>query len=270
MNGTSSSRRPESNAQQERYRGSADGLEVWALVPARSGSKGVDDKNMRTVQGHSLIGLSVAAACATPGVSRVFVNSDSSRYMAEGIYYGAEAPFQRPKELASDEASDLEVIDHFLRWAIDSGWALPAAVVHLRPTTPIRDPLLIADAVAFALDESENATAVRSVHPASESPFKWFLKDSQGYLETMTGSRQLDGANASRQSFPIVYVPNGYVDVIFPSRVLKSGCLHGDAVLPFETPSVVEVDTMADLEILQAISTFPPMLQAGLRKNEGF
>lgn len=238
-----------------------DQPEVWALVPARSGSKGIKDKNLRQLFGHSILAWSVLAARATAGINRVFVSTDSPIYMHEARRYGAEVPFQRPAELAADGSTDLDVFAHFLGWAAQEYGRLPAAVVHLRPTTPMRDPDILSAAIGFALSRRDEATALRSVHESAESPFKWFMRDRDGYLITLDGSRALDSANAARQAFPSVFVPNGYVDVIFPEYVITAGRLHGDAVLPFETEPVIEVDTEAELELLQKVATVPPRLQ---------
>lgn len=236
------------------------GNEVWALVPARSGSKGVKDKNLRQLFGHSILAWSVLAARATAGIDRVFVSTDSPTYMEEARRYGAEVPFQRPSALAADNSTDLDVFDHFLGWAAKEICHVPAALVHLRPTTPMRDPDVLSAAISSALSRRGEATALRSVHESAESPFKWFMTDPDGYLVTLDGNRALDAANAARQAFPSVFIPNGYVDVIFPEYVLTSGHLHGDAVLPFETEPVIEVDTEVDLELLQKVASVPPRL----------
>jgi hypothetical protein len=124
----------------------------------------------------------------------------------------------------------------------------------------MRDPDVISLAITSALSFCGVATALRSVHESAESPFKWFMKDSEGFLMTLDGSRSLDASNAARQRFPSVFVPNGYVDVIFPEYVRESGRLHGDAVLPFGTEPVIEVDTEAELELLQRLASVPTRL----------
>ena len=244
------------------------GFEVWALVPARSGSKGVADKNLRKVFGHSILAWSVLAARATASIDRVFVSTDSLAYMDEARRYGAEVPFQRPSGLASDSSTDWDVFDHFLGWALREYGHLPVAVAHLRPTTPMRDPRVISSAVDAALSHRSEATAMRSVQECAESPFKWFMKDGDGYLVTLDGTRALDAANAARQAFPSVFVPNGYVDVIYPERVMSTGHLHGDCVLPFETEPVFEIDTGADLELLHKIADLPAELHRQAERIE--
>lgn len=237
---------------------------VWALVTARSGSKGIEDKNLQLLEGHSLLAWSIAAGTAVPGISRVFVSTDSCQYANHARTYDAEIPFLRPAELATDDATDRDVFLNFLEWAVEVEGQLPEVIVHLRPTSPIRDPAVIEACVTLALGQVGYASAVRSVHEAPESPFKWFLMTCDGYLNTLDEGADVDEANSARQSFPKVYVPNGYVDCIYPQRVLDTGLLHGSRVLGFETPPVVEVDTRHDLEILRAVGGLPNELVRSL------
>lgn len=241
--------------------GHSSGDEVWALIPARSGSKSVKDKNLQEVAGHSLLAWSVIAATACNAITRVFVSTDSPNYADEALLYGAEIPFLRPNALATDFTSDYEVIHHFLKFFRAQG-SLPSILVHLRPTTPMRDPAVIDSAIQLARDFMGSVSAIRSVHEAPESPFKWFYKDQAGFLTTLGGDRTIDGANARRQSFPAVYVPNGYVDILYPHLILDTQLLHGDSVRPFETKPVIEVDTQSDLELLRVLWGVPDRLES--------
>lgn len=239
--------------------------ETWALVPARSGSKSVPDKNLQSLQGHSLLAWAIVAGVATPEIARTFVSTDSHEYARIGKQYGASIPFIRPAELASDSATDSRVFAHFLNWAVSQG-CVPWQVVHLRPTTPTRDPLVLSQAIADAQTARDSATAIRSVHPAPESPFKWFMLDSDGWLTSLSGERELDSSNSSRDAYPTVLVPNGYVDVIYPERFLDTGRLHGSAVRPLLTPQVVEVDNLFTLRTLRAMKAVPRSLQLEARR----
>jgi len=95
------------------------------------------------------------------------------------------------------------------------------------------------------------------VHVAPESPFKWFLKDENGFLTTFARSKSLDASNSARAEFEDVYVPNGYVDVVFPAHVIGSGLLHGDSVLPFLTEPTIEVDSPFELDLLRRTQSIP-------------
>jgi len=234
--------------------------EVWGLVPSRSGSKGVINKNLQEIQGVSLLGLAVLAGINCSRIDRCFVSTDSSQYAEEARRYGAEVPFLRPGYASSDTSTDLDVFRHFLEWAAENLKRLPWAIVHLRPTTPCREPVQVEKAVEVARTNQDSVSAIRSVHVAPESPFKWFLKDDQGFLTTFARSRSLDASNSARAGFEDVYVPNGYVDVIITARVLGTGLLHGDCVLPFLTEPMIEVDSSFELDLLRRTESIPKVL----------
>ena len=223
---------------------------VVALIPARAGSKGVPDKNVRPLGGHSLIAWTIAACRRAASVDRVIVSTDSPEYAALAIAEGAEAPFLRPVEISGDNATDCEFIVHALDWLADAG-EQPDYLVHMRPTTPLRDPRLI-DAAVQAFTDAPHATALRSVHEMSESAYKTFEIAPGGQLKRVgSDSTALDAANNARQQFPKTFHANGYVDVLAAEFIRKAGLIHGDRVLPFLTPPVVEVDTEEDFARLE-------------------
>ena len=139
-----------------------------ALIPARSGSKGVLDKNIRPLGGWPLIAYSIRAGLLAENIDRVIVSTDSEHYADLAKKYGAEVPFLRPKSISEDASTDYEFVKHALDWFQMSGKELPKFIVHLRPTTPLRKPSVVADAVE-ALRRENEATALRSVHEMSES-----------------------------------------------------------------------------------------------------
>src|SRR5210317_2466380 len=87
---------------------------IVALIPARSGSKRVPDKNIRTLAGHPLIAYSIAAALQSRIFTAVIVSTDSERYADIARHYGAEVPFLRPDEIAGDTSPDIEWVTYTL------------------------------------------------------------------------------------------------------------------------------------------------------------
>lgn len=221
-------------------------MEIIALVTARSGSKGIPDKNIKKIGGHSLLEWSIKSTLKSSEVTRVFLSTDSVEYAKLGESFGAIVPFLRPAELASDTAVDLDVFKHFLTEIKE----LPQAIVHIRPTTPLRNPEIISNAVTNFLKLENEITSLRSVHEMSESAYKTFEVSDQGLLKSIASVADGDKANLPRQAFPKTYQANGYVDVLNPEFILKEHKLHGDKIFAFKTPVVTEVDTLSDLEYL--------------------
>lgn len=224
--------------------------EVVAIVPARAGSKGVTDKNIRVLAGKPLVAYSIMAARLARNIDRVIVSTDSERYADIAREYGAEVPFLRPRGISSDNSPDYEFIKHALDWLKENEGVQPKYLVHLRPTTPLREVHYIESAVD-AIRSQSDATALRSVHEMSESAYKMF-EIERSYLKRVGDSSfNLDAANAPRQTFKKTYKANGYVDVIISEYVMKHPKIHGNHVLGYVTPYVAEVDTEDDFRYLE-------------------
>jgi len=223
---------------------------IVALIPARAGSKGVPHKNIKPLGGRPLIEWSIKSCLKTSLIDRVIVSTDSPEYADLAIKLGAEAPFLRPPEISADRSTDYDFIVHALDWLHENGKE-PEYLVHIRPTTPYRDPALIDEAIRV-FQGQPRASALRSVHEMSESAYKTFEIATEGQLKRLgSNSTALDASNNARQQFPTTYQANGYVDVLSSHFIRSNGLIHGDWVMPFVTPTVIEVDTIDDFDQLE-------------------
>jgi len=237
--------------------------DIVALIPARSGSKGVPDKNIKLLSGVPLIAYSIAVALKSDLIDRVIVSTDSEEYAKIAREYGAEVPFLRPAELSGDTATDTQFIDHAIRWFEASEGYVPKFFVHLRPTTPLRDPKVVDNALRGFID-NDAFTALRSVHKMSESSYKTF-EMVDGKLKCLcNGGFDIERANLARQSFPDTYDANGYVDVIRSELVQLRRQVHGDSVQAYVTETTYEVDELSDLDFLKHIVAKKPEYWASL------
>ena len=89
---------------------------VFAIIPARSGSKGVKNKNIRPLNGYPMIAYTIAAAKLSKNIDRVIVSTDSEQYAEIARKYGAETPFLRPAEISGDRSTDIEFMRHAINW----------------------------------------------------------------------------------------------------------------------------------------------------------
>ena len=225
-------------------------MSMIAIIPARSGSKGVVNKNIINFGGFPLIAYSIAAAKMINEVERVIVSTDSVAYAKIANKFGAETPFIRPIEISDDRSTDYDLFEHALSWLESNENYNPEYVLHLRPTTPIRDKSVILDAISLFKKHPE-ASSLRSGHLASESPFKWFLKDKNGYFKGIRSDLTPEKINMARQTFPPTYISNGYVDILKADYIKNNKKLHGDKMLIFESPFCSQIDNKDDLEYLQ-------------------
>lgn len=225
-------------------------MKILGLIPARGGSKSIPNKSILNLSGFPMLAYSIAAVKKSKLIDRVMLSTDSLEIAEVGKKYGAEVPFLRPPEFAKDESPDLEYVRHALLWLLENEKTVPDFVVQLRPTTPLRDPDVIDDAIK-RISAHATASSLRSAHPASESPFKWFMKGEDGFFKSIQEGCSNDAANLPRQSFPDVYIPNGYVDIIRSENVLAGQTLYGDFMLGYITAPCHEVDRLEDVSYLE-------------------
>lgn len=221
---------------------------VIAIIPARSGSKGVIDKNIADIKGFPLIAYSIAAGKLVKGISEVIVSTDSGKYADIARQYGAEIPFLRPAEISKSDSRDIEYLQHALNAIFKRDGKVSEYVVLLRPTTPMRVTRIIEKAIG-TIKDIPDATAVVSVHPIDECPYKWMVISDGGYLESPFAELEPDDVNLPRQGFKKVYEPDGYVDVLRSRVVLEEGFVYGRHAVPLRiNERIVDIDAYKDIE----------------------
>lgn len=232
------------------YLNKVDRQGVAALIPARGGSKGVHKKNIQLIKGFPLIAYSIAACRMSDKIERVIVSTDSEEIAGIARSFGAEVPFLRPEEYASDQSGDIEFVWHFIQYMYEKEERIPEYLVHIRPTTPFREAEIVDQAIEKCMAHGE-CSSLRSAHEASESPYKWFLLKENGCFGTLNSRISNDGANQARQDFSAVYIPDGYVDVLKSTFVIENQKLHGEHMLGFVSPACTEIDTWEDFDYIR-------------------
>ena len=226
-------------------------MSMYAIIPARGGSKGVIKKNIKLLGGYPLIAYSIAIAKQCSHINKIIVSTDCEEIASISKKYGAEVPFLRPKEISTDSSTDLEFMLHTINWLKEQNQYIPDYWIHLRATTPLRDLNIINNSIEAFYNDKE-ATSLRSAHEAPESPFKWFIKNSsKNYFEPLAGQSNLNYLTAPRQSLLKAYIPDGYVDILKTLNILNNNSMHGDKILAFESPHCTEIDTINDFEFLE-------------------
>jgi CMP-N,N'-diacetyllegionaminic acid synthase len=227
--------------------------DILALIPARGGSKSVPRKNIMKLHGKPMIAWAIEHALASNHISRVIVTTDDEEIATIARSYGAEVPFLRPAEISGDFALDVEFHRHALQWLRDNERYVPNMVVNLRPTPPSRNPLIIDRAIETFAVHGE-ADSLRSVHLASETPFKMWVMNNEGHLNPVAHLPQMhEPYNQPRQNLPLVYWQDGYIDITRPRVIFEKNSTTGDIILPFliEEPAV-DVDYPDELDRAEA------------------
>lgn len=221
--------------------------EILALIPARSGSKSVPHKNIRPFAGKPLLAWSIEQAGAARLVGRTMVSTDSPDYAEIARVHGAEVPFLRPAAISGDLATDLEVFQHALRWLAEHEGYRPEICLHLRPTSPIRDPGDI-DRALEMLVADPTLDSVRSVSPAPVTPFKMWLVRPDGLLAPVANAGVPEAYNLPRQQLPPVFVQNACIDAVRSRVILEDGSMTGGRIAGFVMPEFDDIDTEEDFE----------------------
>jgi N-acylneuraminate cytidylyltransferase len=227
---------------------SAKKPEVLAIIPARGGSKSIPRKNARLFAGQPLLAFSVAAAQQADAVTRTLISTDDAEMAKMARQFGAEAPFLRPTEIAQDSTLDLPVFQHALQWLAKNEGYKPDIVVQLRPTSPLRPPGLVDEAVRLLLAHPK-ADSVRGVVPSGQNPHKmWTFTAGGPMLPLLKAKSVAEPYNAPRQKLPATYWQTGHIDAIRAATILKKDSMSGEEIWPLVIDSryAVDIDTLND------------------------
>lgn len=207
---------------------------IIALIPARSGSKRISDKNIRLLQGHPLIAYTIASALQSRIFANVIVSTDSKRYAAIAEHYGAEVPFLRPVEYSGDKSPDIEWIAHTLKKLKDNNTCSDCFCI-LRPTNPFRSSDTIKRAwMEFLSDRSIHS--LRAVELCAQHPGKmWIVAGNRMHPLIPLGPEDLPWHSQPYHSLPEVYVQNASLEICWSRIVFDTKTIAGTAIRPFFT-----------------------------------
>ncbi len=238
---------------------------VVALIPARSGSKGITDKNIRNLCGKPMIAYSIEQALASQYIDKVVVSTDSETYAEIARKYGAEVPFLRPSEISQDMSLDIDVFQHYLNWTKENEDEIPEVMVHLRPTHPIREISDIDNMIEIMLNNS-NVDCVRSLLPAKQTPYKmWLFDEGETKIKPLAECNVPEAYNAPRQILPTAYMHNGCVDVIKSETIFKFNSMTGNNIYGYKMKYDFDIDN--EIEFLRADQYLSLKKMIGLSKK---
>ncbi len=230
-------------------------MNILAIIPARGGSKSIPRKNIKILAGFPLIAFSIAAGKQAKLVNRVIVSTDDEEIAAVARQYGAETPFMRPAEYAQDQTTDLPVFIHALGWLAEHEQYQPDIVVQLRPTSPVRPPDCVDQAVQLLLDHPE-ADSVRGLVPSGQNPYKMWKIDSAGRMQPLLKVEGLaEPYNSPRQALPPTFWQTGHIDAIRVATIASKQSLSGEVILPLmiDPRCTIDIDTLRDWERAEAL-----------------
>jgi len=207
---------------------------IVALIPARSGSKRVPDKNIRYLNGHPLISYTITAAIQSGIFSDVIVSTDSLLYKKTAEYYGASVPFLRPNTFSGDKSPDIEWVTHALTELKKIGKRYQCFSI-LRPTSPFRQAATIVRAWNEFL-ANEEVDSLRAVERCAQHPAKMWIVKNNRMNPVMQGEKNgIPWHSNQYQALPEIYVQNANLEIAWTDVVFNKHSIAGDVIMPFFT-----------------------------------
>lgn len=226
---------------------------IVAIIGARSGSKGVKDKNIREILGKPLISLIIKTALASKKINRVIVSTDSELYAETAKKYGAEVPFIRPHSISKDFSPEIEYINHALDWLKLNENYIPDIVVRLFPTVPFQKSDDI-DSCIDKLLKNPNAESSVVISKARQHPLKALkiIDDNNGKrLVSYLSESGRDVTPIARQNYETAYFRSNIIASKI-NTIIDKNSLTGDFVEFFEIPEERSLDIDCEFDFLIA------------------
>ena len=229
---------------------------VLGIVLARSGSKGLERKNILPFMGAPLLSWPVRALLGVPEIDKVLVSTDSKEYQTIAIREGAQAPFIRPDYLASDEASSIDVIEHAIDYLEQNGESFNYVVL-LEPTSPFTGSSDVSAALKMLHLNTITADAVVGVGVVEDQHPSFLMEVSdEGLLCPYSGSNRIEPAR--RQSISKLYYLDGslYISKIDSLLDLRTFYHSRTLAKKMEKWKNIEIDSIEDFVVAEALGKF--------------
>jgi len=210
-------------------------MNIYAIVPARGGSKGIPRKNVKLFKGKPLIAHTIEQAKASGAFGKIIVSTDDKEIAQVAEQYGATV-LMRPSELAGDLSRDYEFMKHAAEhYAECDVWC------QLRPTFPLRTVEIIQQALK-KFDPSYSS--LRSVVEMDHSVYKTYF-EADGVLSPVVQHANIpESFNAPRQMLPKSYQHNGCIDITKKETILEEQSITGSRIQAFIMTAMGDIDTM--------------------------
>ena len=225
---------------------------ILGIIPARGGSKGIPNKNIKLLGGKPLISYTIEAALESKFLTDFIVSTDSELIKEVSLGYGAKVPFIRPLELSHDKALAIPTVQHAVKSFEKIVGHQYDYIIMLQPTAPLRKAEDIDKSleklISSGLDSTISVVDVNNYHPVK---MKSIENDRLvDYINT-------DLENPPRQGLPAVYIVNGAIYATKRDVFMSKNTFKGDSCMPYIMPDErsVNIDTMADFVVAEYFLT---------------
>ena len=218
-------------------------MKVVAVIPARGGSKKIPNKNLRKFCGKPLIAWTILEAKKSKKINRIIVSTDSVEIAKVAKRYGAEVPFLRPAELATETMGIEPVMKHAYEWLIKNKKYQADALALLFATNPLRKSFHIDEAIKIIKKTGCDSVVSVNETPANHTPFWTLIKAHDGAV-SLFGGISLKNIHNRRQDFPHpCYARNELIYLLKPKNLYENPSrLYGEKVELYATNPIYEID----------------------------
>jgi len=225
-------------------------MKILGTICARGGSKGIKNKNIRILLRKPLIAHSIETLKAWGKANRIVCSTDSQEIQKIARDYGAETPFTRPKELATDTAGKLDVLKHTLEFCEDEEDLEYDYIVDLDPTSPLRFVKDIDSAFKKLIDKK--ADLILSVYKAHKNPyFNMIELNNEGYAQICKNPKT---DLMARQQAPHVYSVNASIYIYRRDYLININNILEGKVVIYEMPDYsIDIDRLIDFDFIEFI-----------------
>ena len=223
---------------------------IWAIIPARNGSKGLKNKNIAKVNNKHLIYYTINAAIKSKMFEKILFLTDSKKYAKIAKGYGAEIPFIRSKSNALDKSTDNDLYLNMFKIFKKKGIEAPNYFAHLSPTVPYRPDKVISKGINFFFQNKKNKLqTMRSVNIYPPNAYKNARVINKKICSIIKKDFDANKLNYPRQFYEKTYKPNGLIDIISKKNLEINKTTHGCNTLAFITDQIynIDIDTKVDL-----------------------
>ena len=225
------------------------GKKILGLIPARGGSKGLPQKNVKSLLGKPLIAWTFEQSLASKYLDQVIVSTDDKEIASVSERFGVKVPFVRSEELATDEARMVDVVLHAINW-FENNDRIYDLIVLLQPTSPTRITGDIDNAIELLF--KKGASSIISVCEDGYPPFLSNTLPEDGSMKNFVKDEHL-GKN--RQELPQSFRINGAVYVVYSDYLKKEKEFLGNNTYAYTMPGnrSIDIDNMIDFKLAELI-----------------
>jgi CMP-N,N'-diacetyllegionaminic acid synthase len=223
-------------------------IRYLALIPARKGSKGIINKNMKLLRGKPLVQYTFESAKLSKKLDAIHVTTDSEEVMELARKNEVDAPYLRPDHLASDTASMIDTVLYHINWIKENRKQEVENIILLQPTNPIRSTNLIDDCISKF--EKHGAESLVAVTKCLQHPYETFTLEKDGKVKFL-----VPDLPSRRQDYPEFYFISGALYIISTRFLSEKRKFFDTATHCFITSHEegIDIDDMFSFKIAESL-----------------